>query len=74
MVYQHVRYNGHGLTIHVSFMIKCVNYMGLRSIWMFVVGAALKGGHYRMNIISSVGHLRSNLVMSLVLYMIVCNG
>jgi hypothetical protein len=63
-------YNGSGLTMHVSFMVKCVNYMGL----LFMDGAALKGCHYRTDIINSVGHLRSNLVVPLVLYMVACNG
>jgi hypothetical protein len=33
-----------------------------------VIGAALMGSHYRTNIISSVGHPKSDLVMPLVLY------
>jgi hypothetical protein len=31
-------------------------------------------GHYRMDIISSVGHLRSNLVKLLVLWTVAYNG
>ena len=31
-------------------------------------------GHYRTDIISGVGHLRSDLVMPLVLCTVVCNG
>jgi hypothetical protein len=32
------------------------------------------GGHYKMDIISGVGHLRSDSVVSLVLCMVACNG
>jgi hypothetical protein len=39
-----------------------------------VVDAALLGGYYRTNIISGVGHPRSNSVVPLVLCMIACNG
>jgi hypothetical protein len=39
-----------------------------------VADAALKGGHYRTDIISGVGHLRSDSVVPLVLCMVACNG
>jgi hypothetical protein len=42
--------------------------------WLFVASATLIGGHYRTNIISSVGHPRSDLIMLLVLCMVTCNG
>ena len=42
--------------------------------WLFMAGAALVGGHNRTDIISSVDHLRSDLVMPLVLCMVACNG
>ena len=42
--------------------------------WLFVASTTLKGSHYMTNIISDVGHLRSDLVMSLVLCIAVCNG
>jgi hypothetical protein len=58
MVHWYVRDNGHGLTIYVNSMVKCVCYMGLRSNDCFVANAALMSGHYRISIISSVGHLR----------------
>ena len=32
------------------------------------------GGHYRINIVSGVGHLRSNSVVPLVLCTVACNG
>jgi hypothetical protein len=58
---------GHGLTIRVNFMVKCVYGFGSN-------GFVSKGqsfpmdGHYRTDIISSVGHLRSDLVLPLVFY------
>jgi hypothetical protein len=54
-------------------MIKCVCYMDIGSNGCFVTSAALMGNHYRTNIISSVGHPRSDLVVPLVLCMIVYN-
>jgi hypothetical protein len=39
-----------------------------------VAGATLKGDHYKMDIISSMGQPRSDSVVPLVLCMIVCNG
>ena len=42
--------------------------------WLFVASAALMGGHYRMDIISSEGHPWSDSAMPLVLCTIVCNG
>jgi hypothetical protein len=39
-----------------------------------MTGAVLMGGHYKTDIISGVGHLRSDLVMLLVLCTIACNG
>jgi hypothetical protein len=63
MVYRYVWDNGHGLTIHVNFMIKCVCHMGLGSNGCFMADAALMDSHYKTDIISSVGHLRSDLVV-----------
>jgi hypothetical protein len=51
----------------------CV-YMGLGSNDCFMADAALIGGHYKTNIISDVGHPRSDLVVLLVLYMVVYPG
>jgi hypothetical protein len=42
--------------------------------WSFVAGAALTSGHYRTEIISGMGHLRLDSVMSLVLCIIAYNG
>ena len=39
-----------------------------------MAGAALKGSHYRTNIISGVVHPRLDLVMPLVLYTVAYNG
>jgi hypothetical protein len=47
--------------------------MSLGSNGCFVTDAASMGGHYRTNIISSMGHLRSDLVVSLVLCKIAYN-
>jgi hypothetical protein len=47
--------------------------MGLRSNGCFIVNATLTGDHYKMDIISGVGHLRSDLVVPLVLYTITYN-
>jgi hypothetical protein len=50
-----------------------VCYIGLGSNDYFVIGATLTGGHFRTIIISSVGHLRLDSVMPLVLYMVAYN-
>ena len=42
--------------------------------WLFVASAALTDGHYRTDIIRSVGHPRSDSVVALVLCTVVCNG
>jgi hypothetical protein len=42
--------------------------------WLFVAGAALTGGHYKMNVISGVGHPRLDLVVPLVLCTVACDG
>jgi hypothetical protein len=36
--------NGHGLDIHVSFMVKCVCYMGLWIHWFRDLGATIPNG------------------------------
>ena len=48
-------------------------YMGLGSIGCFVASAYLMGGHYRMDLLSGVGHPRSDSVMPLVLFTIAYN-
>ena len=47
---------------------------GLGSNGCFVAGATLMGNQYRTNIISGVGHPRSNSVVPLVLCMVAFNG
>ena len=73
MVHLYVWDNGHGLTIHVNFMVKCMYYMSLGSNACFVIGTFLMDGHYRIDIISGVGHSRSDLVVSLMLCTIAYN-
>ena len=73
MVQCYMRNNGHGFTIYVNSMVKCVYYMGLRSNGYFMVGTALTGNHYRTDIISSVGQPRSNSIVLLVLCTIMYN-
>jgi hypothetical protein len=55
MVHQYVWDNGHGHTIHINFMTKCVYYMGLGSNGCFVTDAILMDDHYKTDIISGVG-------------------
>jgi hypothetical protein len=73
MVHRYVGDNGHGLTIHVNFMVKCMCVNGLGSNDCFVTRAALMSGYYKTYIISGVGHLRLDLVISLVLSMTAYN-
>ena len=73
MVHQYVRDKGHGLTIYVKFMVKCVCYMGLLSNGCFMIGAALTSSHYRTVIISGVGHPRSDSIMPLLLCTVAYN-
>jgi hypothetical protein len=51
----------------------CVYYMGLGSNGCFTADAALMGSHYRMDIISGVGHPRSDSIIPLVLCMVAYN-
>jgi hypothetical protein len=41
--------------------------------WLFMASVALTGGHYKMNVISGVGHPRSDSVVPLVLRMVASN-
>ena len=65
--------NGHWLTIHINFMVKCVCHMGLGSNGCFMANATLTGGHYKINIISGVGHPRLDSVVLLLLCMVAYN-
>jgi hypothetical protein len=53
----------------------CVLYAGFESNgFVTKVQTFPMDDHYKMDIISGVGHLRSDSVMPLVLYKVVCNG
>jgi hypothetical protein len=62
-----VQYNSYRLTIHVNFMVKCVCVGFGSNGFMTKMQSFPMDGHYRMNVISSVGHLRSDSVVPLVL-------
>jgi hypothetical protein len=72
MVHQYVQYNGHGLTIQVNFMVKCVCVGFGSNGFVTKTQSFPMDGHYRMNVISGVGHPRSDLVVPLVLRTIYC--
>jgi hypothetical protein len=73
MIHPYVRDNSHELTIYVNSMVKCVCYMGLGSNDYFITGATLIGGHYRMDIISGVGHSKSDSIVLLMLCTVAYN-
>jgi hypothetical protein len=54
-----------GLLYRLNDMVKYVCYMDLGSNSYFMDDTTLTGGHYRMDIISGVSHVRSDLVMPL---------
>jgi hypothetical protein len=66
--------NGHGLTIHVSFMVKCVCYMGLWINWFRDLGVTIPNGSVTIGRTSlvGVGHSRSDLIMPLILCTLCC--
>jgi hypothetical protein len=73
MIHWYVRYNGHELTIRVSFMVNVCVCGGFGSNgFVTKMQQFPMDGHYRTNIISGVGHPRSDSVMPLVLRMICC--
>jgi hypothetical protein len=58
----------HGLTIHVSFMVKCVCYTGLWIYWFRDLDATIpKGSVTRQTSLVGVGHSRSDLIVPLML-------
>ena len=61
------------LLYRLNVIVKCVCYMGLGFDGCFVTGAALMGSHYMTYIISGVGHLMSNSVVPLVLWIVAYN-
>jgi hypothetical protein len=65
---------GHGLTIHVSFMVKYVYYMGLWIHWFRDPGTTIPNGSViirRMSLVD-VGHSRSDSIVPLMLHMVCC--
>jgi hypothetical protein len=66
--------NGHGLTIHVSFMVKCVCYTGLWIHWFRDLGATIPNGSVtiRHTSLVGVGHSRSDSIVPLMLRMVCC--
>jgi hypothetical protein len=65
MVHRYVQYNSHGLTIQVNFMVNvCVRGGGFRSNGFVIKTQPFAmHGHYRTDVISSVGHPMSDLVV-----------
>jgi hypothetical protein len=62
-----------GLLYRLNDMVKYVCCIGFGSNSYFVAGAALMGDYYKLNIISGVGHSRSNSVILLVLCTVAYN-
>ena len=66
MVHRYVRYNGHGLTIWVSFMVNVCVWRGFGSNgFMTKIQPFPMDCHYRTDVISGVGHPRSDMVVPL---------
>jgi hypothetical protein len=65
---------GHGLTAHVSFMVKCVCCMGLWIHWFRNHGATIPNGSVTTGWTSlvGVGHSRSDSIVPLMLNMVCC--
>jgi hypothetical protein len=65
---------GHGLTINVSFMVNCVCYTGLWIHWFRDLGTTIPNGSLTTGRTSlvGVGHLRSNLIVPLMLCKVRC--
>jgi hypothetical protein len=70
MVHRYMRYNSHGLTVRVNFIVKCVCVGFESNDFMTKTQPFLIDSHYRKDIISGVSHLRSDSVVSLVLCMV----
>jgi hypothetical protein len=56
---------GHGLTIHVSFMVKRMCYTGLWIHWFHDLGATIPNGSVTIGqtLLVGVGHSRSNSIV-----------
>jgi hypothetical protein len=65
---------GHGLTIHVSFMVKCVWYTGFWIHWFRNLGATISNGLVTIGRTSlvGVGHSRLDSIVSLMLRTVCC--
>jgi hypothetical protein len=63
---------GHGLTIHVSFMVKCVYYPGLWIYWFYDLDATITNDLVIIGWTSlvGVGHSGSDSIVPLMLYMV----
>jgi hypothetical protein len=65
---------GHGLTIHVSFVVKCVCYTRLWIHWFQDLGATIPNGSVitgRTSLVG-VGHSRSDSIVPLMLHIVCC--
>jgi hypothetical protein len=67
-----MQYNGHGLTIWVNFMVKCVCVGFASNGFVTKTQSFPMDGHYRTDVIRGVGHPRSDSVVPLVLRMVCC--
>ena len=66
--------NGHGLTIHASFIVKCVCYTGLWIHWFRDHGATIPNGSVTIGLMSlvDVGHSSLDSIVPLILRMVCC--
>jgi hypothetical protein len=66
--------NGHGLTIHVCYMAKCVYFTGLWIHWFHNHGATIPNGSVTIGwtLLVSVGHTWSDLIVPLMIHKIHC--
>jgi hypothetical protein len=66
--------NGHGLTIYVSFMVKCMCYTRLWIYWICDSGATILNSSVTIGWTSlvGVGHSRLELIVPLMLHTLCC--
>ena len=64
--------NGHGLTIRVNFMVKCVCVDFGSNGFVTKMQPFPMDGNYMTDVISGVGHLRLDPVVLLVLHTVCC--
>jgi hypothetical protein len=73
MVHRYVLYNGHRLIIHISFMVNVCVCEGFGSNGFVIKMQPFPiDGHYRTDVISGVGHPKSDSIVSLVLRTVCC--